>query len=313
MENLTQQHHLRGVLLASTAGILWGLSGVAASTLFLSNPELTANWLTQVRMISAGLILLVWCQLVGQQPFAIWHQRRSAGRVVSYGLLGLIPVQLCYFEAVRAGNAPIATIIQFLGPFIITLYFLLFKHILPKRIEVVGMVMAFAGTLLIVTHGQLNQLAISPAVLFWGGLSAVGVATNTLLPRAILPKYGPLAVTGWGLLVAGVFLMVLHPMWLVHLTITSFQLLLLIVIVLLGTVAPFLMFAHALNDILPTTASLLDAFEPLAATVFSVLFLHVQLTGFDLSGGLLIILAVTALSLNMHKLVLRFRRWRTNA
>ncbi|RRK11526.1 EamA family transporter [Lactiplantibacillus garii] len=310
---MTQQHHLRGVILASIACILWGISGVAASTLFISNPHLSAMWLTQVRMLSAGVILIIAGQLTGKHPLAIWKHKRSAWQVVSYGLLGLIPVQLCYFEAVRVGNAPIATIIQFLGPFIITFYFLFFKHVIPKRIEVIGMVMAFIGTLLIVTHGHLNSLAVSPAILFWGGLSAIGVATNTLIPRSILPKYGALAVTGWGLLVAGLFLMVLQPMWRVHLTLNAFQLLLLVVIVLLGTVAPFLMFAHSLSYILPTTASLLDAFEPLAATVFSVLFLNVQLTSFDFVGGLMIILAVMALSLNMHKMLILFHRRRTDS
>nr|WP_274619953.1 hypothetical protein [Lactiplantibacillus plantarum] len=43
---MTQQNHLRGVLLASSACILWGISGVAASTLFINNPHLTAMWLT---------------------------------------------------------------------------------------------------------------------------------------------------------------------------------------------------------------------------------------------------------------------------
>lgn len=112
---MTQQNHLRGVLLASSACILWGISGVAASTLFINNPHLTAMWLTQVRMISAGLILLVWGMVAGKHPFKIWHHRHAAWTAVSYGLLGLIPVQLCYFEAVRVGNAPIATIINFLA------------------------------------------------------------------------------------------------------------------------------------------------------------------------------------------------------
>lgn len=68
---MTQQNHLRGVLLASSACILWGISGVAASTLFINNPHLTAMWLTQVRMISAGLILLVWGMVAGKHPFKI--------------------------------------------------------------------------------------------------------------------------------------------------------------------------------------------------------------------------------------------------
>ncbi|MFC6202037.1 DMT family transporter [Lactiplantibacillus nangangensis] len=305
---MTRQHHLRGVLLASVACILWGISGVAASTLFINNPHITPLWLTQVRMISAGIIMLVWAQLAGTKPVTIWQQHHDTLQVICYGLLGLIPVQLCYFEAVKVGNAPIATIIQFLGPFIISIYYLLFKHVKPRRAEAIGMVMAFIGTLLIVTHGHLTSLAISPVVLFWGGLSAIGVATNTLIPRPLLPKYGALTITGWGLLIAGLSLLVLKPLWTVSLKLTLMEIGLIVVIVLLGTVAPFFMFARSLSDILPTTASLLDAFEPLAATIFSVTFLNVQLTGFDLVGGLLIILAVMALSLNVRKMMAHLHR-----
>lgn len=142
---MTRQHHLRGVLLASIACMLWGISGVAASTLFTLNHHVTALWLTQIRMISAGTILLIWGQLIHAQPFQIWRQRATGLRVISYGLLGLVPVQLCYFEAVKFGNAPIATIIQFLGPFIISIYYFLFKHMIPTRPEGIGMVMAFVG------------------------------------------------------------------------------------------------------------------------------------------------------------------------
>jgi len=85
------------------------------------------------------------------------------------------------------------------------------------------------------------------------------------------------------------------------------------IIIVFGTVIPFLMFAHALSYILPTTASLLDAFEPLSATIFSVMFLSVQLTKFDLIGGGLVILAVMVLSLNGRQMLRLIRRFRTNA
>lgn len=307
---MTPQHHLRGVLLASIACILWGISGVAASTLFKLNPHVTALWLTQVRMITAGIILLVLGQLIGVKPFEIWRQKATGLRVISYGLLGLVPVQLCYFEAVKFGNAPIATIIQFLGPFIISIYFLLFKHVIPTRPEMGGMLLAFVGTLLIVTHGHLNSLAISPVVLFWGGLSAIGVATNTLIPRPLLPKFGAVSVTGWGLLVAGICLNIFGPVWQDHVTLNWAGWSMIGIIIVFGTVIPFLMFAHALGYILPTTASLLDAFEPLSATVFSVMFLSVQLTKYDLVGGALVILAVMALSLNGHQMLRLIRRFR---
>lgn len=308
---MTQGHHLRGIMLASVACMLWGISGVAASSLFAMNPDVSPLWLTQVRMIIAGIILLIMAQGVGAKPMQLWQNKYTATRIVSYALLGMVPVQLCYFEAVKYGNAPVATIIQFLGPFIISLYYLVFKHTKPTRSEAIGMVVAFVGTLLIVTHGHLNSLAISPAVLVWGLLSAVGVATNTLIPRPLLTKFGSLSVTGWGLLVAGVCLNVVKPLWQVHLTLDWAQISMLGIIIIFGTVIPFQMFAHSLGYILPTEASLLDAFEPLAATVFSVLFLSVQLTGFDLFGGALIIFAVMILSLDAQTLAVLLHRRRS--
>lgn len=308
---MTGQHHLRGVLLASLACMMWGISGVVASSLFTLNTHVTALWLSEVRMTTAGIVLLIIAQLIGAKPMRLWQHKNTAGRIVSYGLLGMVPVQLCYFEAVKFGNAPIATIIQFLGPFIISIYYFLFKHTKPTRPESLGMVIAFVGTFLIVTHGHVNALAISPVVLFWGFLSAIGVATNTLLPRPLFSTYGSLSVTGWGLLIAGLSLNFVKPVWQFHTTVTATEWTLVAIIIVFGTVIPFQMFAHSLAYILPTTATLLDAFEPLAATVFSVIFLSVQLTGFDLVGGALIILAVMILSMNSRKLVNFFHRRRS--
>lgn len=288
-----------GIALACTAGICWGISGVAASALFHHNHAITPLWVSQVRMTIAGLIMIL-VSLTQGESVAIWRNKRDALQLVMYGLLGLIPVQLFYFNAVHAGNPSIATILQFLGPFVIAFYYILLHHQLPTRSEVIGMVLAFGGTLLIITHGHFNTLAVSGAVLFWGGLSAIGVATNTLLPRALLRKYGSFATTGWGLLVAGLSLNVFGPVWSNPVHLAAPDWLLMSVIIVIGTLLAFILFAISLKHILPTTASLLDAFEPLSATVFSIIFLGISLSGMDIVGGVLIILAVMALAMDFR-------------
>lgn len=290
-----------GVLLASSAGVAWGLSGVAASTLFSHYPQFTPLWISQVRMVSAGIILLLLSGLRHQHPLAIWREWRSAVIVIAYALLGLIPVQFFYFLAVQAGNASIATILQYLGPFVIVIYYILRYRQAPRRAEVVGMLLAFCGTALIVTHGHLTSLSISPLVLLWGGLSAVGVATNALIPRAILPRFGALNCTGWGLLLAGLAMNGYHPVWRHSVPFSWGATALVVAIVLVGTVLAFILFTSSFSYILPTTASLLDAFEPLSATVFSILLLGTPLTGFDIGGGLLVILAVMCLTVDFSK------------
>ena len=70
-------------------------------------------------------------------------------------------------------------------------------------------------------------------------------------------------MTGWGLLIAGIGLTVIHPS-LESFSVTFELVLLVLAVVVLGTIIPFQLFTNALKYIRPTTASMLDAFEPIA-------------------------------------------------
>jgi drug/metabolite transporter (DMT)-like permease len=67
-------------------------------------------------------------------------------------------------------------------------------------------------------------------------------------------------------------------------------------IIILGTIVPFQIMANALRYVKPSTVSLLDAFEPLSATVGSVLIFGLVMSGMDWLGTFLVIGAVLALN-----------------
>lgn len=305
MQFISRKRFIFGSVLASCAAIMWGFSGVTVSMLFKINPAMTPLWICQVRMLAAAIIMLVLCQARGEQPLRIWHNKSALLKLIGYAFIGLVPVQYCYFKTVEYGNAPIATILQFLGPFVITLYYFIFKRQKPTTTEAIGLFVAFLGTLLIVTHGHLNQLAVAPTVIFWGFLSAVGVAANALIPREIIPEYGALSVTGWGMLIAGGTLNLYQPFWQQKVTVTPADIGLLLITILVGTVIAFLLYSTSLLYILPTTATLLDAFEPLSATFFAVLLVHTHLHSMDFIGGAIIILAVIIITTNLPALLFK--------
>ena len=212
-----------------------------------------------------------------------------------FGLLGLIPVQYCYFEAIKYGDASIATILQFIGPFFILFYLTIVKRQAPRRIEVICTIIAFIGVFILATHGNINHLAITPQVLFWGLLSAIGVATNTLIPKSLIHEFSPTAVTGWGLLIAGVGLFIIHPH--VSASILAPQAIVpLLCVLVIGTIIPFQLFTSALRYVKATTASMLDAFEPISATIGSILVFNMHFYLADMIGSVLIILAVILLN-----------------
>ena len=283
-----------------TACTFWGISGLFAKALFNVSSSITSMWLTQVRMISAGIILVLLSQIRGEHPFRIFKDLHSAWIIFAYGVFGLVPVQYAYFMAVQYGNASIATILQFIGPFFIIAYQAVFRHLPPRRIEIISAVIAFLGVFIIATHGQFNHLAMTLSVLIWGIISAIGVATNTLIPQNMLRegRVPSLIITGWGLLFAGLILLLIHPnqpqvpnipsVWLYTLG-----------ILIIGTIIPFQLANNSLKYIDATTFSLMDAFEPLSATIGSVLIFHLQMTGADILGSILVIVAVLAINIRI--------------
>lgn len=289
-----------GTVMIIVACTFWGISGLFAKALFNVSTSITSMWVTQTRMISAGVILLFLSQFKGDHPLQIFHNLHDAWVIFAYGFFGLVPVQYGYFMAVQYGNASISTVLQFVGPFFIIAYLAAFRHIPPRRIEIISAIIAFAGVFIIATHGKVNHLAVTPLVLFWGMVAAIGVATNTLIPQQMLQtnRVPSLVVTGWGLLFAGLSLLAIHPSQ-PHVPNMPIVWICWLGILVIGTLIPFQLANNSLKYIDATTFSLMDAFEPLSATIGSVLIFHLHMTGADVLGSILVIIAVLAINIRI--------------
>ena len=76
MNHMQRREQLRGIALTIIGGIFWGLAGVCGQYLF-EERGLTAKWLVSVRLVLAGLILLltVWAKQK-KQMFEIWREKK---------------------------------------------------------------------------------------------------------------------------------------------------------------------------------------------------------------------------------------------
>lgn len=229
-----------------------------------------------------------------------YENKHDAWVIIAYGIFGLLPVQLFYFIVVQQANASIATILQFIGPFFVMAYLAFTHKQVMRRIDVIAAICAFIGVVLLATHGRFNHFAITPSVLFWGLLSAVGVTTNTLIPIGVLKRVSSLVVTGWGLLSAGICLMIVHPR-MPHIPNTPHVWFDVAVVIVIGTLIPFQLMTNSLRFIKASTASLLDAFEPFSATVGSVLCFGLVMTPMDWIGSILVVVAAMALNISPRK------------
>lgn len=281
--------------LAALACVFWGISGLFAKGLFNISTNITPIWISQVRMVVSGILLLIFAQVTGKKPLKTMTDKKDALTVIAYGLLGLLPVQYCYFIVVQQANASIATVLQFIGPFFVLFYMVVFEHQVLRAVDVIAAIVTFLGVFFLATHGHFYQLSLTPSVLFWGLISAVGVATNTLIPRRLLDHTSSLVVTGWGLLFSGIALTLAHPVWpKIPNNINVFWLMAGVIVI--GTLIPFQWMMGSLRYIKPSTASLLDAFEPVSATIGSVIIFELVMAPIDWIGSIMIICAVLALN-----------------
>ncbi|EHO05515.1 hypothetical protein HMPREF9714_03187 [Myroides odoratimimus CCUG 12901] len=163
--------------------------------------------------------------------------------------------------------------------------------------------MAMLGTFLLVTHGDINTLNITPTALIWGIASAIALAVYTLMPVHLLNRYSPIAIIGWSMLIAGIAMSIIHPPHKLEGIWDTDTYLAVLFIIFLGTLIPFYIFLMAIKNIGPQRASLLACAEPLSATLIAVVYFGVNFELMDYIGSLCIITTIFLLTKIKKKVI----------
>lgn len=282
--------------MALLAATLWGVSGTAGQFLFQQR-AVGVEWLMAVRMLCAGsLLILLGVLKKDSNVWAIWREKRDRRQLLVFGIAGMLTVQYTYFAAIKHSNAATATILQFSAPVMIAIY-LAVRY--GKRLNLFGylaILFAVVGAFLLVTHGRLDSLTISPLAFALGMASAVSLALYTLMPGKLLRKYSAVSVIGWGLFIGGVAISFVKPPWQADGVWDAYTYVNVLFVVIFGTLIPFYMYLRAVQLIGGQQASLLTSAEPLSATLIAVLWLGVPFQAVDWLGALLIIATVFLLA-----------------
>ncbi|MCC9041685.1 DMT family transporter [Myroides sp. M-43] len=292
-----------GFASAIFAAMLWGVSGAFAQFLFREK-EFNAEWLVTVRLLISGVLMLLF-GIVKKNPDItnIWKDKKYAIQLVLFSILGMLTVQYTYFVTILHSNAATATVIQYTGPVFIAIYLALRLKKWPKPIEFLAIAMAMLGTFLLVTHGDINTLNITPTALSWGIASAIALAVYTLMPVHLLDRYSPIAIIGWSMLIAGIAMSIIHPPHKLEGIWDRDTYLAVLFIIFLGTLIPFYIFLMAIKNIGPQRASLLACAEPLSATLIAVMYFGVNFELMDYLGSLCIIATIFLLTKIKKKVI----------
>lgn len=281
----------RGALLVATAAICWGLSGGIGAILMA---EGWGSFLVAFYRGGIGfLFVLVWLILrprgSGLASGRLWFWSIVAG-------LGVAGNFSFYFMSIGEGSVSVAATLMYCAPVYVYLVSFLLKLEKPTRLKWVAITLVMLGVVLLTGIYDVGASGVTPLGIGAGLLAGLSYAVFIFgfkyaaahgSPQAILAvAFGVLAATLiWPADVAQVSAVPDSADWPLF-----------AILGVLGAGLSFILYIVGLNCTAPAVASVVAMLEPVTASLFGMVVLGESLEVLQILGMLLILVAVTALS-----------------
>jgi len=288
----------RGLFFVITGAAFWGVGGTVAQKLF-QDYSINVNWLVVIRLLLSGsiLLLLVCLSKNRSQVIAVWKNKGTAVRLIAFSLFGMLAVQYTYMAAIDYGNAAVATLLQYLAPVMIMIYYLLTKKARLSKVDGYTAALALGGCFLLLTNGSFSELSVPVQAIFWGVLSGIAAAFYTLSAGRLLKQFDSMVVVGWAMIIGGLCLNMIEPIWeTAPAQLPAEALVYLLFVIVFGTMIAFWFYIKSLETLLPKESSLLGSIEPLAAVLTTVFWLNMPFGFFQWLGAACIIGVILVLT-----------------
>ena len=294
---MMKRYEIIGIILTLLGATLWGVSGTSVQ--FVGNfRNMNLEWLLTMRLITAGLLTVLYgwirqCNAI----FNVFRNWRDTLGLVIFGVFGMALCQYTYFRSIVIAGAGIATVLQYLAPSMIIIYLLVRYGKRPSTGEIISVILALAGTICLMGNNGFSFESFRSDVLFWGLLSAVGVAVYSVSPVRLLATYGTIPIVGFGMLLSGLVAAALfqqphsYATWDVWTVVGCFN------VVFLGTIVSFNAYLEGVKRIGAVSGSILSSIEPISAAFFGWALLGNQFNWVGILGMAMIIATVIIIAL----------------
>jgi drug/metabolite transporter, DME family len=288
----------RGYIYVLLAALMWASSGTAGKALFEGG--MTPFELVQIRVTLSSLLLgLV---LVFSKGSDLKIRPRDLGYFLVLGSVGMALVQGTYFFAISKIQVAAAILLQYLSPFFVAFYSILFWKERFTGVKLLALLLSFGGCYLVVGGYDLELLKMNRIGILVGVISSILFACYSLLGERGMHRYRPWTVLFYALLFAALSWHVFYgPFHYLKAGFTGAQWAWILYISIFGTILPFGLYFMGVNTIRSTRASITATLEPISAGVMAFLFIGEILGPLQIFGGILVIGAVVLLQLRQEQ------------
>ena len=283
------------IILVGLAGVCWASSGVAVQD-FFSHSTKSPMELTNVRMCSAGFLMLVILFLRGKFLKSFVRLKMKPHLLIHlalYGFIGVVLVQFTYFQAISIGGAAATTVILSATPAMVVIWDSIYQKKFPKRAEILAVIFAMLGVFLLVTGGNPTKLLVPLSCIIWSLSSGAAFAFSMFFGKHLFAeKIDPMFMTSTGMFFGGLttFLMIEDKSW------TKFFQSEVIFdvfwIIIFGTAIAFLIFNAGLKFLTAEEAAITSTTEPASSVVISYFVFGTAFGLIESVGIILVLLAI---------------------
>lgn len=278
--------------LVIVAALCWGLSGGLGGILMA---EGWGAFLVSFYRGAIGLLfVLVWLAL---QP--VGHGLTN-GRLWGWSViagLGVAGNFAFYFFSISRGSVAVAATLMYCAPVFVYLVSFALRLERPSVLKGVAIAVVMLGVVLLTRVYDMGAEGVT-AISVWAGLLAgICYALFIFGFKYAAPHGSPQAILSIAFSVLVAMLVLPAGAGRIVAAINSTDLPLFAGIGVLGAGLSFVLYVIGLREVAPAIASIVAMVEPVTASLFGVVILNESLTGSQVIGMALILVAVTALSL----------------
>jgi drug/metabolite transporter (DMT)-like permease len=297
-----------GYALVLVASLFWATSGLLSRLVFDAR-SVEPRQLAALRVYGAALLLVPL--VIRARPRL---DRRGWLKVAAFGVFGVSLPQWVYFEAIARIPVPIALVIVYTAPVIVTVFERFARHTrLPVPVYL-AIGVAVAGVVLAVTGGKGGAGALPVVGVVLAIVTAFAYALQILVSATQPAELPPLVRTGLGMLAGAIFWTVFSPLWGLPFGRIDDAVdlgprvagslptgVLVLCIIVFGTVVPYTLLVAGSPKIGLGASSVTGMIEPVAASILFWLVLDQRLTTIQVIGVIVALGGVTGAELMRNR------------
>ncbi len=279
------------------AAVLWGIISLFSTE--LKNSGLSPGSIVALRSFGAAAVLSAIFFIKDKSIFKI--KLGDIKYFIGTGIISFVWFNWCLFTSMNECTTAIAVVLLYTAPVFVVFLSALFFNERITGVKIIALVMTLIGCALVtgVAQGNINGTLFG---VICGIGSGLFYGLYSIFGRFALNKYSHITVTVYTFIFAAIGSV---PLCHIHEMASALSsprgCIPAVLIVLVSTVAPFLLYTKGLSEVESGTASILATIEPAVGVFISVSILHQRLTLPSLMGIILIFSAVAALNVRNRR------------